>query len=90
MVVRPSRIEAVRQHPPAISLSHPAEDPEEPLPIPIIPKHQGTLIPTRNEMEDTTGMLDPRRTHHHQNLAPKQTTIYEWGRIDTKPARRRC
>ena len=82
--------QAVSKYPPAISLGHLVEDLEEPLPIPIIPKYQRSLVPARDEMEDTTGMLDPRRTHHHQNLAPKQTTIYEWGRIDTKPARRRC
>jgi hypothetical protein len=66
--------QAVGQHPPPIPARHPAQDLEEPLPIPIIPKHQGPLIPARDDMEDTASLLDPRRTHHHTNLAPKQTT----------------
>ncbi len=78
--------QTVGQHPPPIPDSHPAQDLEEPLPIPIIPKHQGTLVPARNNMEDTTSQLDPRRTHHHQNLAPKQTTIEGCGQIVTNPA----
>ena len=66
--------QAVGEHPPPIPDSHLGEDLEEPLPIPIIPKRQAPLIPTRNDMEDTTSLLDPRRTHHHPKLAPKQTT----------------
>jgi hypothetical protein len=80
--------QAVGQHPPPIAARHPAQDLEKPLPIPIIPKHQSPLIPTRNDMEDTTGLLDPRRTHHHPNLAPKQTTNYGCERIVTIPSHR--
>ena len=78
--------QAVGEHPPPIPDSHLAEDLEEPLPIPIIPKYQGTLVPARDDMEDTTSQLDPRRTHHHQNLAPEQTTIEGCGQIVTNPA----
>ena len=27
-------------------------------------------------MEDTAGMLDPRRTHHHTSVSPKQATSF--------------
>lgn len=81
--------QAIREHPPPITLRHLPQDLEEPLPVAIVPKHQRALVPTHNEMEDTTCMLDPRRTHHHPNLAPKQATIYGWGRIVTNPAHRR-
>jgi hypothetical protein len=39
-------------------------------------------------MEDTASLLDPRRTHHHTNLAPKQTTNYGGERIVTNPSQR--
>ncbi len=67
--------QAVRKHPPAIPARNLAEDLEEPLPIPIIPKYQGTLVPARDDMEDTTGMLDPRRTHHQPSVSPEWATI---------------
>jgi hypothetical protein len=69
--------QTVGKHPPAITIGHRLQDLEEPLPIPIIPKHQRPLVPTRNHVEDTTSMLDPRRTHHHTSISPKPTTF--WG-----------
>ena len=80
--------QAVRQHPPPIANRHCAEDLEEPLPIPIIPKHKRTLIPTHNDMEDTTSMLDPRRTHHQTSVSPKQATNYGCASFVTNPAHR--
>ena len=71
--------QTVGKHPPAITIGHRLQDLEEPLPlpIPIIPKHQRPLVPTRDKMEDTASMLDPRRTRHRTSVSPKQTTV--WG-----------
>ena len=59
----------LRQHPPAVSPSNLVGDLEEPTPI--IPKDGGALIPTRNNVEDTTSMLDPQRTHHTTTISSK-------------------
>ena len=61
--------QTVGKHPPAVSPSNLVEELEEPLPIPIIPKDDGLLIPTRNNVEDTTSMLDPQRTHHTTTIS---------------------
>ena len=69
--------QAVGQHAPAVSLGHLGENLEEPLPIPIVPEYQRPLVPTRNDMEDTAGMLDPRRAHHDgTSVSPKQATAH--------------
>ena len=63
--------QTVGKHPPAVSPSNLVEELEEPLPLPIIPTDGGSLIPTRNNVEDTTSMLDPRRTHHKATISSK-------------------
>ena len=65
--------QAVRKHPPAIPARNLSEDLEEPLPI--VPKHERPLVPTRNDMKDTTSLLDPRRTHHQPSVSPEWATI---------------
>ena len=75
--------QAVREHAPAVALGHRLQDLEEPLPIPIIPKHRAPLVPTHDNVKDTASMLDPRRTHHQPSVSPEQTTLQRCGRIVT-------
>ena len=63
--------QTVGKHPPAVSPGNTVEELEEPLPITIIPKDGGPLIPTRDNVEDTASMLDPRRTHHKATISSK-------------------
>ena len=68
--------QTVGKHPPPIPAGHLAQDPEEPLPIPIIAKHQSPLVPPRYDMENTASVLDPGRTHHQPSISPRQATFW--------------
>ncbi len=47
-----------------------------------VPRGAKRFFPT------TKANLDPRRTHHHPNLTPEQTTIYGCEPIVTLPSQR--